>query len=49
MNEIKFIDDTINFLDELKLRYPNQNSFKSNLNSIVAIIGRIKEMNDIYQ
>ena len=48
-NELKFIKDTIKFIDELKLRYPNQNSYKSHLNSIVSIIGRLKEMNDIYQ
>jgi hypothetical protein len=47
--ELKFINDTIKFVDELKLRYPNKNSFKSSLNSVVAIIGRIKEMNDVYQ
>ena len=44
--ELKFINDTIKFIDELKLRYPNKNTMKSHLNSIVAIIGRIKEMND---
>ena len=47
--EFNFINDTINFTDELKLRYLNQNSYKKHLNSIVAIIGRIKEINDIYQ
>ena len=47
--ELKFINDTIKFVDELKLRYPNKNSYKSHLNSIVAIIGRIKEMNREYQ
>lgn len=47
--ELKFISDTIKFINELKLRYPNPNSYKSHLNSIVAIIGRIKEMNNIYQ
>ena len=39
----------IKFIDELKLRYPNKNSYKSHLNSVVAIIGWIKEMDDIYQ
>jgi len=47
--ELKFISDTIKFINELKLRYTNKNSYKSHLNSIVAIIGRIKEMNNIYQ
>ena len=47
--ELKFINDTIKFVEELKLRYPNKNTMKSHLNSIVAIIGRIKEMNKEYQ
>ena len=47
--ELKFINNTIKFVDELKLRYPNKNSMKSSLNSVVAIIGRIKEMNKEYQ
>jgi hypothetical protein len=47
--ELKFINDTIKFVEELKLRYPNKNTMKSHLNSIIAIIGRIKEMNDVYQ
>ena len=47
--ELNFIRDTIKFINELKLRYPNPNSYKSHLNSIVAIIGRIKEMNKEYQ
>ncbi len=41
--ELKFINDTIKFVDELKSRYPNKNSMKSSLNSVVAIIGRIKK------
>ena len=47
--ELNFIKDTIKFVDGLKLRYPNQNTMKSHLNSIVAIIGRIKEMDREYQ
>ena len=47
--ELDFIKDTIKFINELKLRYPNKNSYKSHLNSIVAIISRIKEMNKEYQ
>jgi len=45
--ELNFI--TIKFINELKLRYPNNNSYKSHLNSIVAIISRIKELNKEYQ
>ena len=48
-NELKFINNTIKFIDELKLRYPNKNTMKSHLNSVVSIIGRIKEMNKEYQ
>ena len=47
--ELDFINDTIKFVEELKLRYPNKNTMKSHLNSIVAIIGRIKELDPIYQ
>ena len=36
--ELNFIKDTIKFVDELKLRYPNKNSFKSHLNATVSII-----------
>ena len=43
---MNFVNDTIKFIDELKLRYPNKNSYKSHLNSVVSIIGRIKEMDD---
>ncbi len=42
--ELKFIKDTIKFIDKLKLRYPNKNSLKSHLNSTVSMIGRIKEI-----
>jgi len=34
--ELNFIKDTIKFINELKLRYPNKNSYKSHLNSIVS-------------
>ena len=47
--ELKFVKDTIKFVDELKLRYPNKNSFKSHLNSVVSIISRMKEFNKEYQ
>ena len=47
--QLDFIKDTIKFIDELKLRYPNKNSYKSHLNSTVSIIGRIKELDPIYQ
>ncbi len=47
--ELKFLNDSQQIVDELKLRCPNKNSIKSSLNSVVAIIGRIKEMNDVYQ
>ena len=47
--ELNFISDTIKFINELKSRYPNKNSYKSHLNSIVAIISRIKEFNKVYQ
>ena len=47
--ELNFIKDTIKFVDELKLRYNNKNSFKSHLNATVSIISRIKEFNKEYQ
>ena len=47
--ELNFIKDTIKFVDELKLRYNNKNSFKSHLNATVSIISRIKEFDKEYQ
>lgn len=47
--ELNFIKDTIKFVDELKLRYPNKNSFKSHLNATVSIISRIQEFDKEYQ
>ncbi len=47
--ELKFIINTIKFIDELKLRYPNKNSYNSHLNSTVSTIDRTKEMNKEYQ
>ena len=47
--ELNFIKDTIKFINESKLRYPNKNSYKRHLNSIVAIISRIKEFSKEYQ
>ncbi len=47
--ELNLIKDTIKFVDELKLRYPNKNSLKSHLNSVVSVISRIKEFNKEYQ
>ncbi len=44
--ELNLIKDTIKFVDELKLRYPNKKSFRSHINSTVSIITRIKEFNN---
>ena len=35
--ELDFINDTIKFVEELKLRYPNKNTMKSHLNSISSL------------
>ena len=47
--ELDFIKDTTKFIDELKIRYPNKNTYKSHFNSTVSIISRIKEFDKEYQ
>ena len=47
--ELKFVKDTVKLIDELKILYPNKNSMKTYLNTVVSIIGRIKELDPIYQ
>jgi hypothetical protein len=46
---LDFIKDTKKIIDEFKISYPNKNSLKSHLKSIVSIISRIKEFNKEYQ
>jgi hypothetical protein len=47
--ELDFIKDTTKFIDGLKIKYPNKNTYKSHFNSTVSIIRRIKEFDKEYQ
>jgi hypothetical protein len=47
--ELDFIKDTTKFIDGLKIKYPNKNSYKIHFNSTVSIISRIKEFDKEYQ
>ncbi len=46
--ESDFIQDSIKFIDGLKVRYP-KNSYESHFNSTVSIISTIKEFDKEYQ
>jgi hypothetical protein len=46
---LNFIKDTTKFIDGLKIKYQNKNTYKSHFNSTVSIISRIKEFDKEYQ
>ncbi len=46
---LKFIKDTIEFMDDLILRWTNENYLKSHLNNTVSMLSRIKEFDGEYQ
>ncbi len=47
--ELDFIKYATKFIDGLKIKYPDKNTYKSHFNSIVSIISRIKEFDKEYQ